>query len=132
MKTTTVRQSVFFRAPPHEVYEALADSSKHSEFTGSKAVISRKAGGAFSAWDGGLHGKNLALAQDRRIVQAWRCEMAGWPRKHFSRASFELRPEKAGTRLDFVQTGVPAECAASIAEGWRDYYWRPMKEFLER
>lgn len=46
MKTKTIKQTIFFKAEPHDVYEALMDSKKHSKFTGDKAVISRKEGGS--------------------------------------------------------------------------------------
>lgn len=34
--TKTIEQSVTFNASPHDVYEALMDSEKHSQFTGAK------------------------------------------------------------------------------------------------
>jgi uncharacterized protein YndB with AHSA1/START domain len=45
MNIKTVRQTITFKAPPHDVYEALMDSRKHSKFTGDKASISRKSRG---------------------------------------------------------------------------------------
>lgn len=42
METKTIKQSIVFKAPPHEVYEALMDSDKHSQFTGSSAEVSRE------------------------------------------------------------------------------------------
>ncbi len=41
VSTKTVEQTVTFNASPHDVYEALMDSYKHSQFTGAEAVISR-------------------------------------------------------------------------------------------
>ena len=37
VSTKTIEQTVEFSASPHEVYEALMDSEKHSAFTGAKA-----------------------------------------------------------------------------------------------
>ena len=45
-----IRQTVTFKATPHEVYEALMDSRKHAKFTGDQANISRKVGGKISAY----------------------------------------------------------------------------------
>lgn len=45
----TIKQRVKFKAPPATVYDLLADSRKHSTVTGTKATISRKVGGTFSA-----------------------------------------------------------------------------------
>ena len=130
MKTKTIRQSVTFKATPHEVYEALMDSSKHAEFTGSKAEISRVVGGKFTAYDGDIDGVNLDLVLDEKIVQSWR--EGDWPDGHYSKATFMLTPAKNGTRLAFTQSGVPEEYYEDISQGWRDYYWVPMKEILEK
>ena len=131
IKTKNIKQTVNFKATPHEVYEALIDSRKHSAFTGDKAIISRKVNGKFSAYSGGLRGKNLELVKDKKIVQAWQCIMRGWSKEYFSIATFSLKKTKSGTKLEFTHAGVPISCNASIAEGWRTYYWKPMKEMLE-
>lgn len=131
MRTRTIRQSVTFKATPHDVYEALMDSRKHARFTGGGARISRKVGGRFSAFGGWAAGTNLALVPDRRIVQAWWCETPGWPRDHYARTTFALRRVRAGTRLSFTQSGVPEAAYADIKKGWWDNYWIPMKAMLE-
>lgn len=130
-QTKKIRQTVSFKAPPHEVFELLMDSKKHGKFTGGKAAVSRKVGGKFSIFGGGLYGKNLKLLKDKLIVQAWACEMKGWPKTHFSTAAFTFLKTKSGTKLVFVQTGVPVECYSDISKGWHTYYWAPMKEMLE-
>lgn len=132
MKTKKIQQTVSIKAKPAEVFEALMDSKKHCLFTGAKARISQKKGGTFSAYDGGLNGKNLKIVPNQKIVQAWKCEMEGWPKNHFSIATFSFQKTKNGTRLTFLQTGVPVECLKEIKEGWKDYYWKPMKKMLEK
>ena len=127
----SIKQIVNFKSGPIDVYNALMDSKKHSKFTGSKAVISKKIGGRFSAYEGGLHGKNLQLTEGKKIVQAWRCEMDEWPKNHYSTATFLLKKAKVGTKLIFTQVGVPDKCYKSIKQGWTDYYWKPMKKMLE-
>ena len=42
---TPIHQEVHFDADPARVYEALADSKKHTALTGAPAEISREAGG---------------------------------------------------------------------------------------
>lgn len=130
MKTQTVRQSVTIAATPHEVYEALMDSRKHARLTGGPARISRKVGGAFTAFGGGLSGTNLDLVADRKIVLAWRAE--DWPAGHHSRATFTLNRVPNGTRVSFYQSGVPAQHAASIRAGWIEYYWAPLKALFTK
>ena len=67
-----IQQTVTFKASPHEVYETLLDSARHAAFSGSPAEISREVGGAYSAYDGYISGKNIKLVPDREIVQSWR------------------------------------------------------------
>ncbi|MBI2126741.1 MAG: SRPBCC domain-containing protein [Thaumarchaeota archaeon] len=131
MKTRTIRQTVTLKASPHEVYEALVDSRKHSKLTGAKAIISRKVGGKFSIYVGDITGTNPELVQDKKIMQSWRIVMEGWPDDYFSQATFSMKAVKDGTRLDFTQSGVPEECYESVSQGWYDYYWNPIKEMLE-
>ena len=130
MDTKTIRQSATFKASPHQVYEALMDSKKHSQFTGGKATISRKVGGKFSAYDGYAEGVNLELAPDEKIVQTWRA--SDWPAGYYSRVTFAIKEVKSGTRLTFTQSGVPEEQYDDVSQGWRDWYWAPMKQMLEK
>jgi activator of HSP90 ATPase len=130
MNTRNIKQSATFKASLHDVYEALMDSDKHSQFTGGKADISRETGGKFTAFDGYSEGINLELVQDRKIVQTWRA--GDWPEGHYSQLTFLLENSEDGTRLTFTQTGVPEEQYEDISQGWRDYYWKPMKNMLEQ
>jgi hypothetical protein len=43
-----------------------------------------------------------------------------------------MKEEDGGTRLTFTQIGIPAESRDSIADGWRDNYWQPLKGMLEK
>ena len=130
METRSIKQAVTIKASPHAVYEALMDSKKHSEFTGGRAVISRKVGGKFTAYDGYAEGVNLELEPDKKIVQSWRA--SDWPEGLYSQVTFALKNAAGGTRLTFTQTGVPEEFADDVSRGWRDYYWAPLKEMLEK
>jgi len=131
MKTKTIEQTVTFSASPHDVYEALMDSEKHSQFTGAPASISREIGGTFTAYDGALTGTILELVPNTKIVQAWRASDEGWPSSHYSTATFSLEEIDGGTRLTFVQTGVPEQSFSEISQGWQTYYWAKLKQFLE-
>ena len=126
----TIRQSVTFKATPHQVYEALMDAKKHAEFTGATAKISRQVGGKFTIYGGDIQGENLELEPDKKIVQSWR--YSDWPEGAFSRATFALEDLGGKTRLSFTQSGVPDEHYEEIKQGWTDYYWGPMKVMLEK
>jgi len=128
MKTRTIKQSVKFKTTPHEVYSALMDSRKHSKFSGGKAVIVKKKGAKFTAYDGYIEGTTLDLIPDQKIVQSWRG--SDWPDGHFSEATFLLKETNDGTLLEFTQTGVPDQFYEDISQGWYDFYWEPMKKML--
>ncbi len=126
----TIRQSVTIKASPHQVYEALMDSKKHGALTGAPARVSRRVGGKFAVYGDSISGTNLELVPDEKIVQSWRAD--DWPEGHYSKATFVLTKVPGGTRLTFYQSGVPDDQYADIKQGWIDYYWKPMKEMLER
>jgi activator of HSP90 ATPase len=133
LRTKTIRQQVKFRgATPHDLYEWLMDSKKHSRFTGTKSVISRKVGGRFTAGDGWIEGMNLKLVKDRLIVQGWRGNDDDWPKGYYSTVRFTFTKTKGGTRLDFLHSGVPATAYEGIRDGWREYYWEPLKLALAK
>jgi activator of HSP90 ATPase len=132
MRTRTIRQRIDFSADPHDLYETLMDSKKHSEFTGSKCVISRKVGGKVSAYDGYITGENIELELDKKIVQTWRAEEDCWPADHYSRVIFVLKPTKSGTRLTFTHSGVPVDCGDRFDTGWQEQYWTPMQEMFSK
>jgi activator of HSP90 ATPase len=129
MKTKTLEQTATFRASPAAVYEMLMDSQKHTSLSGMKAQISRKTGGAFSAWGGHLTGFNLALKPGEKIVQAWRA--TGWWPDHYSVAIFDIQKTQSGSKLKFTQIGIPPDRYSGHYRGWIETYWTPMKELLE-
>lgn len=124
-----IKQTVIFKASPHEVYEALMDEDRHSSFTNSEAQISRAVGGEYSAYDGYISGKNLELVPDQKIVQTWRT--VDWPEGYFSEVTFLFTLVPEGTQLDFTHADLLAGTAAEFTQGWIDNYWEPLKTFLE-
>lgn len=127
----TIQQSVTFRATPHEVYEALMDSSKHANFTGAGASVSREVDGKFTAYDGAIEGTNVELTPDAWIVQSWRCDAPGWPKDHFSHLSITLEPVDGGTRLTLNHEDVPDPSYDECSAGWRTEYWDKMKQTFD-
>ncbi len=124
------RQTVTFKTSPHAVYEALMDEKKHSQFTDSDAKISRKAGGKFKIYGGEIEGENIELVPDKKIVQTWR--YSDWPEGVNSTITFIFEAIEKGTRMTFTQKGVPDDKFEDIKQGWKDYYWSPMKVMLEK
>ena len=106
--TRTIEQTVTFRANPHDVSEALTDSEQHSQFTEAQANISREVGSSLTAYP-----------------------MKDGYTRPSPTATFLLENIPGGTRLIFVQTGVPEQSYDQINQGWQIHYWPKMKGFLE-
>ena len=129
LKFSTITQSVVIGSTPDRVYDALMDSKSHAAFTGSPARMSSVVGGKFTAWEGYILGKNLQLVRGKKIVQEW--STTEWPKGYPpSRLEITLTKSKDGTILKMVHSKVPAEQRDDYAEGWRSYYWAPLKTYL--
>ncbi len=127
---STIRQSLFFAEKPSKLYAAFLDSAAHSDFTGCPTRISAKPGAAFRAMDY-ITGKNLQLVRGKQIVQSWRGDdwKASDPDSLFI---LNFGAEKNGTRLEMIHAGVPDRHKKSLASGWHEHYWRPLKAWLAR
>jgi activator of HSP90 ATPase len=131
MKTKSIKQSVTFDASPAIVYDLVMDSGKHVAFTGSRATMSQARNGKFTVYDGYCHGHNLELIPGKKIVQAWHFAEDGWPDDHFSTCTFLFEPSGKKTKLVFEQKGVPEHKVEALKNGWKQYYWQPMKTYLK-
>jgi len=126
----TIKQKVKFKAPPDSIYKMLSDSKAQSELTGKKAAISNKVGGSFSILSGEIQGVIVDLAVGKRIVQA--CRRSDFPDGIFSMAAFNLKPTAdGGTELELVHRGDPKHLIAQIETGWREVFWKRIKQHLE-
>ena len=98
--------STLLPATPEEVYNAWLSSKGHAAMTGSAASISAEVGGEFDAWDGYIHGKNLELVPNKRIVQSWRTSEFSKDEPD-SRLEITLEPSGESTKLTLRHTGLP-------------------------
>jgi activator of HSP90 ATPase len=122
--------STLLPATPAEVYNAWLSSEGHAGMTGSPATVSAVVGGEFEAWDGYIHGKNLELEPNRRIVQAWRTSEFS-ANEPDSRIEIILEPAGKETKLTLRHTGLPPH-GGQYEEGWVDSYFVPMKEYFSQ
>ena len=127
--TRSITQTVAVPASPSDVYDALVTAKLHAAFTQSAATGVARVGAKFTAWDGYIEAKNVALTKGKRIVQAWRTSEwpAGYPP---SKLEIRLTKRGAGTSLTMVHSDVPASQAAGYRQGWTEYYWQPLKAYF--
>lgn len=115
---------------PQSIYEAWLDSEEHSAFTGSSASVEGRVGGEMTAWDGYISGVILELEPYDRIVQSWRT--TEFPEgSEDSRLEVLLKELDGRTRLTLLHSDIPDGQAEMYAEGWEDYYFRPMRAYFE-
>ena len=131
MKFGTIKQTVLIEASPLEVYEAYVDPKKHAAFTGQGATGASKVGTKFTAGDGYISGKYLELEKGRRILHEW--TTTEWP-EGYPPSVLELTLKAKGrkTELTMVHSKVPEEQVDYYAEGWREYYWKPLQKYFAR
>ena len=121
--------SAVIPATPAEIYHAWLSTKGHTAMTGSAARVSPKIGGRFTAWDGYIFGRTLELEPNQRMVQAWRTSEfpAEAPDSHLE---VTLEKVKNGTRVTLIHTGLPPGSASSYKQGWKDFYFIPMKAYF--
>jgi activator of HSP90 ATPase len=132
MKTRTIRQTISFPVSPGTIYNFLLDSRKLTKIHKVKTFMTRRPKGKFSVFDGYCHGYNIELKENKSIEQAWHFREEGWPEDHYSVCLFSLQKTPSGTRLTFIQKGVPEAQFEALKKGWYDYYWEPIKAYLKR
>lgn len=130
--------STVLPAEPREVYRAWLDSAGHTAFTGAQAEVQARVGGRFTAWDGYIEGRTLAMGPAGqtasgqpafRILQSWRTTEfpAGSPD---SRLEVLLEKTRGGTRITLKHSDIPAGQGAEYAQGWADHYFTPMMRWF--
>ena len=116
-------------ATPDAVYDAWIDGEKHSQMTGGAATGWPESGAEFTAWDGYIRGRNLALEPGERIVQSWRTTQFPESARD-SRIEVTLEAVDGGTRLTLRHSDIPEGQGKSYETGWADHYFEPMKAYF--
>ncbi|MCB0481416.1 MAG: SRPBCC domain-containing protein [Flavobacteriales bacterium] len=131
MKTLDLIQEVYFNCDPDRLYEILMTSELHGIVTQSEVEISPEMNTEFKVYSGYISGKNILLEPGKLILQEWRAEEEHWPDYHYSTVQFKIESLDRGTHLTFIHKGIPESCFEAISNGWEEYYWHPIKNFIE-
>jgi len=123
----TIQQEYQINAPLEKVWKALVDSKVIEKWGAGPAKMSDEVGFEFELWGGDIHGKNIELVKNKKLVQEW--YSGNWPTP--SRATFTLSPKDGGTMVTLTHENVPDEEEKDIADGWKRYYLGQIKELLE-
>ena len=116
------------KATAKEIYTSWLNSEGHTKMTGGAATTSDVIGGNFTAWDGYIEGKNLALEPYERIVQSWRTSQFEESEED-SQIEVLLNEVDGQTELTLIHTNVP-ESGEHYKKGWENHYFQPMKTYF--
>lgn len=107
------------------------DSAAHAAFTAGGAVTIRaSAGSEWSAFDGRIHGRVLALTPACQIVQSWRS--FEWQAEDVdSVLVLAFTADGTGTQVELVHVAVPERLYDTLTSGWASRYWEPWRTYLE-
>lgn len=117
-------------ASPAEIYAAWLDTDLHTAMTGGAATASDQVGGDFTAWEGYISGKNVALEANASIIQTWRTTQFKDDEPD-SDLEIKLAAVDGGTEVTLVHTNLPAH-GMQYKQGWVDHYFVPMKAYFGR
>ncbi|MFK8036962.1 MAG: SRPBCC domain-containing protein [Crocinitomicaceae bacterium] len=116
------------KASAKDIYVAWMSSDGHTKMTGGEAEISDEIEADFTAWDGYIEGKNIALEPYKRIVQSWRTHDFEDSDEN-SQIEILLNEMDNGTELTLIHTGL-SESGGHYKKGWDDSYFKPMKDYF--
>jgi len=130
-QVTTINQTVTIPASPKEVYNAYVDPELHTTFTQAKATGKPVVGGKFTAWDNYILGKYRVLEDGKRVVQDWMT--TDWEEGYgASKLELTFKAVPEGTEITLLHTDIPKAQEYEIAEGWTEYYWKPLTEYFNK
>ena len=123
-----------FNESAEKIYKAYLSTQGHTQMTGSPAKVDGRAGGDFTAWNGYIWGTFLELEENKKIVQAWRTaefpEDAGDSRVEILLEEIPTDEALAMTRLTLTHTNMPDGQSDDYKQGWEDFYFKPMREWI--
>ncbi|MBK9413341.1 MAG: SRPBCC domain-containing protein, partial [Bacteroidetes bacterium] len=98
-------------------------------FTGANAKSIKKSLWKIQCLRWILYDTNIELLENEKLFRHGIFSEDGWPDDMFL-CTFLLEQTGNKTKLIFLQTGVPEHKVTALTSGWKDYYWKPLKEYL--
>lgn len=124
----SLKKKYLIKTTPEKVWQALIDPGEIANWGAGPAVMDGKVGTKFSLWGGDIKGENKEIDKGKKLVQDW--YGGDWPEP--SVLTITLKPKGEVTQVDLVQSNIPDKEAPGIDSGWDDFYFGPMKNYLEK
>ena len=123
----TIKQSYLINSSPEKVWQALTNPKIIEKWGAGPAEMDDKVGTNFKLWGGDIFGKNTKIIVNQLLEQNW--YGGDWDKP--SKVTIKLTGKGDETQLDLVQVNIPKEEAEGIAEGWKKFYFGPLKITVE-
>jgi len=123
----TIKQEYQINAPLEKVWEALVEPKVIEKWGAGPVKMSDEEGFEFELWGGDIHGKNIEVTKNKKLIQEW--YSGNWPKP--SKVTFTLSSEGGSTTVSLTHENIPDEEAKDIEGGWNSYYLGKIKELLE-
>lgn len=123
-----VKQSCYIESTIQRVWRALTDESVLNQWAGP-ARMDLKAGGEFSLWGNDVHGTNTKIVPNELLQQDWYGDDN--PERKYD-VTFSLGfDDYRGQVILTVTHSAGDDDFKSMSDGWRQYYFEPIKKLLE-
>ncbi|MDB5178477.1 MAG: Activator of Hsp90 ATPase 1 family protein [Patescibacteria group bacterium] len=125
----TIHQDYLIKCPRSAVWKALTSAGAAEQWGAGSAKVDATIGGEFSYWGGDIHGTITKIEAEERLEQNW--YEHDYPRR-LHNVTFSLQADGDNkTIVHLTQTNVGDDELVSMTDGWRDYYFDPIKQLLE-
>ena len=127
--TEVIAQTEIFPASPDVLFRMYLNPIEHAAITGAPVTIGPEPGAEFSAFDGALSGRMLAVLALSLIVQSWRSTQFK-PDDPDSTLILSFTASADGGQIDLFHLNVPDHDHDGVTEGWKKFYWAPWRKYL--
>jgi uncharacterized protein YndB with AHSA1/START domain len=121
-----IHQTYRIQATPEQVFQALTTPETIQKWSGAPATMEAKAGTKFSTFGGAIHGSNLLVVPNQKLVQEWYAGTWEMP----TTVVFNLTADGAETVVELVHEGVPDLALEQISSGWESNYLGSMRKMF--
>jgi len=125
IKTKKLLLSETFMCSVEDFYNVFIDRPRVDAWSRGAPVYNAEKGGEFVLFNGTVRGNFTELVENEKLVKKWR--LKHWPEAHFSIATIKLTQKDNGTKMTLEQTGVPENDIERTKQGWKNFYWNPIK-----
>lgn len=129
MNAKAIKILVTVPAPPQEVFAALTEAKRISQWSEQKGKVEAKVGGNFEMFDGWVKGTVLVYKPGKQLAYTW--HPGDWNEEVKSIVTYRFAATKSGTRVTLTHTGFPSEQERKNHHtGWLKYVFDPLKEYF--